>query len=511
ERTGTTTLNKIGAGTVRVANVQFTNTDGTDASATFGWNVAGGTLQIGANNAMPATAMTLANSAGATLDLNSYNETVTSLGGGGATGGNVALGSGTLTVNGSGAYAGNISGTGALTKTGTGTLNLAGTSNYNGATTVNNGTLQLGIANALPVATALAVGSTAAATFDLNNQPQTVGSLNGGASGAVTLGGGALSITGAATSNFAGTISNSIGTAALIVGGVNPTTLSGNINGDLTLDKYDSGTLTLSGTSTYTRDTNIWAGTVVVQSAAALGNTAAGTYVRGNGGAVLQLANVTGGSVAEPITLYDGALLQNSSGSNGVSGTITVGGGIGRISNTATTGTLLTISGNIVSDDTSGRGLAVGGSGNTTISGNIGGSNDPGGNPTRNITAGLVKNDTGTLTLSGTNSYSGGTTVSDGLLVINRSSALPTGSILTIGANGSVELGDSTLNGNAIPLGTSPSAGTLAPQGVAADGVHAVPEPGTLALLAAAAACGFAIRRKKGLGIRDWGFGDLGI
>ncbi|MGD0898173.1 MAG: autotransporter-associated beta strand repeat-containing protein, partial [Thermoguttaceae bacterium] len=114
-------------------------------------------------------------------------------------------------------------------------------------------------------------------------------------------------------------------------------------------------------------------------------------------------------------------------------------------------------------------------------------------------TVSLAKAGTGTLTLSGTNSYSGGTTVSDGLLVINRSAALPSGSILTIGASGSVELGDSTLNGSAIPLGGSPSAGTLAPQGVAADGIHAVPEPGTLALLAAAAACGMALRRKKGI------------
>ncbi|MGD0896691.1 MAG: autotransporter-associated beta strand repeat-containing protein [Thermoguttaceae bacterium] len=118
-----------------------------------------------------------------------------------------------------------------------------------------------------------------------------------------------------------------------------------------------------------------------------------------------------------------------------------------------------------------------------------------------NVTS-LTKEGNGTLTLSGTNSYSGTTTVSNGLLVINRSAALPSGSILTIGASGSVVLGDSTLNGSAIPLGGSPSAGTLAPQGVAADGIHAVPEPGTLALLAAAA-CGFAIRRKKGLGIRD--------
>jgi autotransporter-associated beta strand protein len=107
----------------------------------------------------------------------------------------------------------------------------------------------------------------------------------------------------------------------------------------------------------------------------------------------------------------------------------------------------------------------------------------------------LVKVGSGTLTLAGSNSYTGGTSVSAGLLVINRSGALPTGSILTIGATGSVELGDSTLNGTTIPLGGSASAGTLAPQGAATGGIHAVPEPGTLALLAAAA-CGLAMRKK---------------
>ena len=43
-----------------------------------------------------ASAVTLANVAGATLDLNGTNETIGSLAGGGAAGGNVTLGAGTL-------------------------------------------------------------------------------------------------------------------------------------------------------------------------------------------------------------------------------------------------------------------------------------------------------------------------------------------------------------------------------------------------------------------------------
>ncbi|MGD0897387.1 MAG: autotransporter-associated beta strand repeat-containing protein [Thermoguttaceae bacterium] len=489
---------KLGGGTLSL---------GGNNTYTGGTIVTAGTLLLGSTSALGTGLLT---ASGGTVDLAGYSPTVGGLAGalGTITDNSTGPGPTILSVNQAGATA--FGGTicdhpggphVALDLTGAGTLTLGGSNTYSGGTTISSGTLALGVNNALPLATALAVGPTAAATFDLHGFRQTVGSLSGSNSAAVTLGGGALSITGAATSNFLGTISNSINTAALVVGGVNPTTLSGNINGDLTLDKYDAGTLTLSGTgSTYTRDTNIWAGTVVVQSASALGGTSAGTYVRGAGGGVLQLANVAGGSVPEPITLYDGAQLQNTSGSNGVSGTITAGP-TAAIVNTAA-GTTLTISGNIVSNWTDGRGVTVGGAGNTTISGNIGGSSDPGNGLGWNITAGLVKSDTGTLTLSGTNSYTGGTTVSDGLLVINRSAALPGGSILTIGANGSVELGDSTLNGTAIPLGNSAPAATLAPEGVTADGVHAVPEPGTLVLLAAAA-CGFALRRKKGLGIRD--------
>jgi len=45
KRTGTNTLNKIGAGTVEVKNVSFAHTDGADARGTFTWNVNAGTLR----------------------------------------------------------------------------------------------------------------------------------------------------------------------------------------------------------------------------------------------------------------------------------------------------------------------------------------------------------------------------------------------------------------------------------------------------------------------------------
>ena len=54
---------------------------------------------------------------------------------------------------------------------------------------------------------------------------------------------------------------------------------------------------------------------------------------------------------------------------------------------------------------------------------------------------GLTKATGGTVTLSGSNKYSGGTTVSDGLLVAENGAAIPGGSLLSIGPDGSVVLG----------------------------------------------------------------------
>jgi fibronectin-binding autotransporter adhesin len=105
----------------------------------------------------------LANTAGATLDLNGFDTQVGSISGGGATGGNITLGSATLTTGAGGnPYSGSISGTGGLTKIGTATLTLAGTNAYTGATQVNAGTLSVtgSLANtALTVGGATATGT----------------------------------------------------------------------------------------------------------------------------------------------------------------------------------------------------------------------------------------------------------------------------------------------------------------------------------------------------------------
>src|SRR5262249_19693121 len=139
---------------------------------------------------------------GATLDLNSFNDTIGALAGGG----NVTLGSAMLTLgatNAGGTFQGAISGSGGLTKLGDGTVVLAGANTYGGATAINAGTLRLGAANAIPNASRVTLGPTA--LLDLNNFNETVGALAGG--GSVTLGSATLTTGGInASTTYGGVI-----------------------------------------------------------------------------------------------------------------------------------------------------------------------------------------------------------------------------------------------------------------------------------------------------------------
>jgi len=111
------------------------------------------------------------------------------------------------------------------------------------------------------------------------------------------------------------------------------------------------------------------------------------------------------------------------------------------------------------------------------ISGDIGG------------TGALLKTGDGTLVLSGTNSYSGGTIVNVGTLIATTSAAFLDGSSLTVGAGGTLIFDPSVSGAPAMAQSQS-----LA--------VSPVPEPGTLALLGVAV-CGAIVyrnirsRRKK--------------
>ncbi|ENR66211.1 autotransporter-associated beta strand [Brucella abortus 63/294] len=113
-----------------------------------GTSVDAGTLRAGSSGAFGGGSMSLSNAAGAILDLDGFDTSVTSLSGGGALGGNVALGGATLTIssgnsNGT-SYTGAITGIGNFVKNGNGTQRLTGcASSYSGSTTINGGVLEV--------------------------------------------------------------------------------------------------------------------------------------------------------------------------------------------------------------------------------------------------------------------------------------------------------------------------------------------------------------------------------
>jgi outer membrane autotransporter protein len=225
-------LTKTGPGTVIL---------GGNNSYTGGTTVVAGTLQAGSPVGFVSnTAYTVI---GGTLDLNNFNLTMSSLNG---TGGVVNLGSAALTINdiGKDAYSGIIQGIGSLTKVGAGTLTLSGNNNYTGGTTVVAGTLQAGSPGGLVSNTAYTVFG---GTLDLNNFNLTMSSLNG--SGGIVR----------------------LGSAALTVNNTGTDVYSGVIQGSGSLTKLGPGTLTLSGNNSYSGGTLLKAGTLVINSAQALG------------------------------------------------------------------------------------------------------------------------------------------------------------------------------------------------------------------------------------------------
>jgi fibronectin-binding autotransporter adhesin len=147
-----------GPNSLNLAGNTLTKT-GTNSLVLVNTTVSAGTIDIqqgsisqssaGANAS--AAAITLADTAGASLNLNNLGLQVGSLAGGGATGGNVTLGSATLTLGGRNedtSFGGAISGTGAVVKTGTGTQTFAAANTYSGGTTISGGTLLAGVADA---------------------------------------------------------------------------------------------------------------------------------------------------------------------------------------------------------------------------------------------------------------------------------------------------------------------------------------------------------------------------
>ncbi|MCW6528634.1 autotransporter-associated beta strand repeat-containing protein [Sphingomonas sp. MMSM20] len=306
---GASLLTKNGAGTLVLSGI---NTYVGGNTVNYGILRAGSSQAFGAPNT--SSAMTLANAAGVTLDLNGFDNTIGALNGGGANGGNVMLGSGTLRISNGGVYSGIISGTGGVSRSNAGTQVFNGCNNtYTGATTLGADISVDCLANG---GAASGIGASSAASTNL------------------VFNVGSLAYTG-------GSVTIDRGFQLLSTGGINVmnagTTLefTGAVTGAGALIKRNAGTLVLSGVNTSTGNTQIEGGVLRAGRINAFGPQ--GLMSLSNvAGALLDLAGYDtvvsgvngGGALGGNISLGAATLTINSISNYTFAGTI---GGTGRL------------------------------------------------------------------------------------------------------------------------------------------------------------------------------------
>ncbi|MBI3881679.1 MAG: autotransporter-associated beta strand repeat-containing protein [Verrucomicrobia bacterium] len=416
---GTTTggLTKDGAGTLTLAG---SNTYTGTTLVTLG------TLMLAANDALSDTGAVTVN--GGTLNLAAQSDIV----------GVVTLQSGTIagttgTLTGAvfsvqaGAVTAQLGGSGGLFKSGAGTVTLAGSNSYAGATVISNGVLSITHSAALGATSGGVIVSNGAALELTNNVA--VGAE------ALTLAGGGIGNAGAlrnrgGTNSYSGDLviltnsrintdagllvlnsSNAITGAGftLTVGGASNTLIASSIaTGAGGLLKDGAGTLTLTVSNSFAGAVTVSNGVLSIADGFALGTPAGGVTVISN--AALELTNNLSVS-AETLALNgfgitNGGALRNRGGTNTYSGAITFGAPV-RIASDA--GLLILDSTNAILG--AGRTVTVGGAGDVFIASVIN-------------TSTLTKTNGGTLTLTASNVYTGGTVLNGGVVAVMGDAAL---------------------------------------------------------------------------------------
>jgi autotransporter-associated beta strand protein len=265
-----------------------------------------------------------------------------------------------------------------VTKADAGTWVLSGNNSYNGLTTVSNGTLTLSGNNS------------GAGGVTITGGTLTLSGNNSG-TGAVTLTGGTLNINSAAA----------LGASASAL----------NINGG-TIDNTSGSAKTLVNNNPITLDGSFAYGTSAGTSANNL-NLGTGAVNIGGGGRTITLNG------AGALT-FGGVLTNTNLGGS----SLTVNNGTGTTSTTAVSfgGVSMTASG----DGSTNRNFSFFGNGNVNITGAM---VNGAGNGT---TGALVWSNTGTLTLTGVNTYTGGTTINSGVLDAIDGTGLSSNSSLAI-------------------------------------------------------------------------------
>ena len=301
-------------------------------------------------------------------------------------------------------------------------------------------------------------------SLNINNTPATSAAniVSVGLNGTLT------SNTAAVTPTIAGLndISGAGGTVAiassrsLTMAGSGSYSFSGNItSGGLVINLTGGGSQTLTGVNTYAGSTTVNSGILNIQSDSALGTTAGGTSV-GSGGTLQLQGGIHVG--AEALTIsgvgsagQNGALV-NVSGNNTYAGLLAWTSGATATIISSDAGNLaLTNSGTIAISG--GRNGVLTGSGNGSIAGGLSGTG-----------SGLIKNGTGTWTLTGNNTYTGATAVNAGTLTLAGGGSLgATGVTVSAAASTGLNIGGTytigTATGGSLTVtgGASGSQGTL--------------------------------------------------
>ncbi|WP_197897252.1 fibronectin-binding autotransporter adhesin ShdA [Salmonella enterica] len=352
-----------------------------------------------------------------------------------------ALGTGDVTIAESATLAlsqgtldNNVTGEGQIVKSGSDELIVTGDNTYSGGTTISGGTLTADHADSLGTGAVANSGVLQVGEGELENTLSGSGSLVKTGTGELTLSGdntysGGTTITGGtltadhADSLGSGDIDNS---GVLKVGEGD---LENTLSGSGSLVKTGTGELTLSGGNDYSGGTTIIGGTLTADHADSLGTGAvanSGVLQVGEG----ELENTLSGS---------GSLVKTGTGELTLSGDNSYSGGTTIIGGTLTADHADLLGTGAVANS----GVLQVGEGEleNTLSGS----------------GSLVKTGTGELTLSGDNSYSGGTTIIGGTLTADHADLLGTGAVANSGV---LQVGEGELENTLSGSGSLVKTGT---------------------------------------------------
>ncbi len=453
---GAYNLNKTGAGTLILSSA------GNEAGLTGGTTITAGTLTVANDDHLAAGTITLNGGTLAITGATTIDNAIT-----------VASAS-TISATANATLSGALSGANALTKSGASTLTLAGASGgHFGALNITAGGVTLSGGSALGDSSLVTMSSGTTLTV---SSAEAIGSLAG--AGSVVLNG------------------------ALTIGGDNGSaTYTGVISGASGLTKVGSGTQTLTGANSYTGATSISAGGLAIGSGGALGNDSAVTVSSGatltSNTASLAIGSFAGAGVVSfgantfisgsnnSSTTFSGAISGSGTLGKAGSGTLTLSG-----TNSGSSAAILVNGGALaVASDanlTSGTvtlqnsNLRITGAGtidnNIVLSGGSGGIVADAAATLSGVISGgglLAKSGTGTLKLTGTNTYSGATNVASGSLIVDGALSATSGVVVsssaTLGGSGSIFASSSTntltvVNGGTLSPGNG-GAGALTVNG----------------------------------------------